>query len=90
MWVHDPHELELPNVGTLTLEDAETGELLVLDTTRARVREGYRRAVLAQRSSVKALLDAAGSRTLEISTSGDYLPALIHFLSARARSGGVS
>ncbi|HEY2736666.1 MAG TPA: DUF58 domain-containing protein [Polyangiales bacterium] len=90
LWVHDPHELELPNVGTLTLEDAETGELLVLDSARARVRQGYRQAVLAQRNSVKALLDAVGTRTLEISTNGDYLPALIHFFSARGRSRGVS
>jgi uncharacterized protein (DUF58 family) len=83
LWLHDPHELELPNVGTLTLEDAETGELCVLNTRRARVREGYQAAVRGQRAAIAALLGAAGIRTLEVSTDGDYLPRLIAFFSTR-------
>src|ERR1035438_2739977 len=37
--LHDPRESELPDAGLVTLEDAETGELLELDSTRSRVRE---------------------------------------------------
>jgi uncharacterized protein (DUF58 family) len=86
LWVHDRHELELPDVGLLTLEDAETEERVVLDTSRARVREGFRKVVLAQREAIAALLGGAGARTLEVSTHGDYLPGLIAFFSARGHA----
>src|SRR5205085_4691588 len=39
--LHDPRESELPKAGLLTIEDAETGELLELDSGRATVRETY-------------------------------------------------
>src|SRR5947208_3473388 len=39
--LHDPRETELPNAGLLTVEDAETGELLEIDSARTTVRETY-------------------------------------------------
>ena len=41
--LHDPRESALPIAGLLTIEDAETGELLEMDTTRATVRERFAR-----------------------------------------------
>ena len=41
--LHDPRESELPNAGLLTVEDAETGELLELDSGRTGVREQFAR-----------------------------------------------
>ncbi|HET8938570.1 MAG TPA: DUF58 domain-containing protein [Polyangiales bacterium] len=84
LWLTDPHESELPNVGRVTLQDAESGELLVLDTTRRRVREGYKNTVLRHRSAVRQLLQAAQVRSLSLSTSKDYMPALIGLLSGRS------
>jgi len=39
--LHDPRESQLPNAGLLTVEDAETGELLELDSAREAVRRTY-------------------------------------------------
>ena len=87
LWLTDPHEAELPDVGRVTLEDAETGELLVLDTTRRKVREAYKNAVLRHRSAVRQLLHAAQVRSLSLSTTEDYMPALIAMLSGRSAPG---
>ena len=84
LWLTDPHETELPNVGRVTLEDAESGELLVLDTTRRKVREAYKNSVLHHRTAVRQLLHAAQVQNLCLSTTQDYMPALIGFLSGRS------
>ena len=39
--LHDPRESKLPTAGLLTIEDAETGELLEIDSSRAAVREKF-------------------------------------------------
>src|SRR5215470_1028436 len=41
--LHDPRESELPTAGLITIEDAETGELLEIDSNRASVREKFAR-----------------------------------------------
>lgn len=87
LWLTDPHETELPNVGRVTLEDAETGELLVLDTARRRVREAYKNTVLRHRTAVRQLLHAAHVRSLTLSTAQDYMPALIGLLAGRSEEG---
>jgi uncharacterized protein (DUF58 family) len=84
LWLTDPNETELPNVGRVTLEDAESGELLVLDTTRRKVREAYKNSVLRHRTAVRQLLHAAQVQNLSLSTTQDYMPALIGFLSGRS------
>jgi hypothetical protein len=40
--IEDPHEKEMPNVGILALEDAETGEVIELDTASAAVRRKFK------------------------------------------------
>ncbi len=49
--IEDPREKELPNVGIIALEDAETGELIELDTARATVRKALRQAVFGARAA---------------------------------------
>ena len=41
--IHDPCELEIPNVGIVRLEDAETGEIITIDTSRSNFRQEYAR-----------------------------------------------
>lgn len=89
LWLTDPHEAELPNVGRVTLQDAETGELISLDTTRRSVREAYKNAVLQHRNAIRQLLRAANARCLSLSTAQDYMPALIGLFSGRASEGSM-
>ena len=84
IWLRDPHELALPNVGVLTVEDAETGELIVLNTGRAKVRRAFEAAAAADGRAVETLLRGSGTRVLELSTRGDYVRPLLQVFSGRA------
>ena len=53
--VTDPREEELPAVGLLRVEDAETGERLLVDTSSRRVRDAYAAAAVQRREAVRQL-----------------------------------
>ncbi|MFP4203016.1 MAG: DUF58 domain-containing protein [Opitutales bacterium] len=81
----DPRETELPNVGLITLEDAETGEHIELDTGNARTRKNYAEQARQRRQSFDATLRKQGIDWIECSTEGPYLPALRTLFARRAR-----
>ena len=83
--VTDPREEELPAVGLLRVEDAETGERLLVDTSSRRVREAYAAAAAGRREAVRQLARASGTDLIEVSTEGDHLDALIRFFRLRER-----
>ena len=76
----------LPNVGLLALVDPETGERIIVDTGSAAKRRGYAEGTAAQRDRMTALFRELRMDTVEVSTTEDYVPALIHFF----RRGRVS
>src|SRR5205814_5501933 len=39
--LHDPREISIPSAGLVTIEDAETGELVELDSSRSAVRQQF-------------------------------------------------
>ena len=82
--VSDPRELELPDLGIVSLEDVETGELIEIDTSRAATRESYRRAAERYRLLIARCLRRSGVDRLELSTTCPGLPALVAFLSRRS------
>lgn len=82
--VSDPRESELPDVGRVVLEDAESGEQLELDTGDARTRQRFSEAAQARRAGVLQALRGAGIDTLELSTAVPYLSALLRFFQRRA------
>jgi uncharacterized protein (DUF58 family) len=83
--VVDPREEELPDVGLLTLEDAETGEQIEINTSDRRMRLGYLRAV--EQRTADRLRDFRRKRVDAISlrTDEDYVPALQSFFKTRER-----
>lgn len=85
MYLRDPREVELPDVGILTLEDAETGELVEIDTGRRRVRERYAELAARQRTETARALRREGVDCLELDTSRPYMPALLGFFRGRER-----
>ncbi len=81
--LYDPLEMALPDVGLVTLEDAETGEQLFVDSTDPAFRARYA-ALAAQRE--QATLDAllgSGADTLELATGDDLLDAVLRFAELR-------
>lgn len=81
--LHDPRESELPDAGLVTIEDAETGELLELDSVRRGVRERYA-AVNAERlAELDVALIRTGVDTLRLKTTEPFAPVLQRFFEIR-------
>lgn len=85
LWVEDPVEDELPDIGLLNLVDAETGEFRTLDTGDARVRREYRRAQEGRREAVRSFFKRNRIDAVELRTGSSYTEPLVRFFSRRAR-----
>jgi uncharacterized protein (DUF58 family) len=81
----DPREVRLPNVGLIELEDAETGELVLVDTGSAAVRRSYERLGQEQSERFRELFASMGVDQIEVMTDKDYVPKLVHFFRKRER-----
>jgi len=81
----DPAGDDLPDVGLIALVDPETGERRVIDT-RASVRKRYRERKAAQRAEITSLFRELRLDVVEVATTDDYVPALIHFFRRRERA----
>ena len=81
----DPREEALPDVGRLTLEDAETGEQIEINTSDRATRLGYLKAV--DQRTAERLRDFRRKRidAISLKTDQDYLPALRSFFRTRER-----
>jgi len=83
--LEDPREREMPNVGFLTLRDAETNELIELDTRHPRVRAMFAKAAFERQSRIQELLRKANVDRLEIRTDQSYATSLQRFFRMRER-----
>ena len=83
--ITDPREEELPRVGLLELEDAETGRHFVLDTFSREVRAAYTAAARRRREAVRQLARSSRVDLIEVSTDGGHLDELIRFFRLRER-----
>ncbi len=83
--IEDPREKELPNVGVLALEDAETGEVIELDTANAAVRKRFNELSVDRARRMVSDFRAEGVDTLELKTDAPYMPALQRFFKTRER-----
>jgi len=83
--VNDRREETLPDVGILHIEDAETGEIVAINTGRRSVRESFARQAAGQRTLLRGTLRRAGIDFLELRTGETYLPSLYQFFQTRER-----
>jgi len=83
--VSDPREHELPSVGFINFRDAETGEIIDVDTRSDRVRQLFRRQASRRTEKVSAGLRRACVDELAVSTSEPYTTSLRRFFEARER-----
>lgn len=81
----DPREVELPNAGMLVIEDAETGEQLVVDTSNPQFRRNFLAAAERRELTLKTDLKRAGVDLFAISTEEDLVGALVRMASARKK-----
>ena len=83
--VEDPREQELPDVGILALEDAETGEIVELNTGSASVRKRFKEASAERSRKLVNDFRSEGVDTLQLQTDTPYIPALQRFFKNRER-----
>jgi uncharacterized protein (DUF58 family) len=81
----DPLELDLPDLGLLTLRDAETGEQVLVDTHDKGFRHRFARIAAQREAELREALAQAGADTLELSTDDDLVDALVRFVDLRRR-----
>ena len=79
----DPLELALPDIGLLTVEDAETGEQLEIDTQDAGFRQRFEALASQHESRLREQLTQAGVDALELATGDDLLDALLRCVALR-------
>jgi uncharacterized protein (DUF58 family) len=80
----DPREYDLPEVGLITLEDAETGEMVEIDTGNRKLRERYAQLAQEHRARFQATMRKKGLDWIEAHTDTPYLPALRKLFALRA------
>ena len=81
----DERELELPNVGIVALEDAETGEMLEVDTSDADLRDAFAKAARARIDRLKKEFISYGINTIEIQSGKPYIDAFHQFFKNRIK-----
>jgi uncharacterized protein (DUF58 family) len=86
----DPREETLPDIGTVRLEDAETGQLLEVATGSKLVRDAFAAAVRARTEALSAELRKAGVDRVTLRTDCDWLPSLQSFFKAREQRAGIA
>jgi uncharacterized protein (DUF58 family) len=81
----DPREVELPDVGPLIMEDAETGEQLYVDTHDRQFRRRFQEAAAQREVVVNGAFARAGVEAVSLSTDEDLVRAIVRMATLRRR-----
>ncbi len=83
--IADAKELELPKAGRVCLQDAETGEQVIVNTSHPAVRRAYEQRIQEHREGVANSLRKSGVEVINATTGDNYVPALKAYFRARRR-----
>jgi uncharacterized protein (DUF58 family) len=83
--ITDPREVEMPDVGLIEFEDAETGEVVCVDTSDRAFRDEFRALADAGRGRLARALRAQGVDAIHLRADEDAVAPLIRFFKERAR-----
>jgi uncharacterized protein (DUF58 family) len=79
----DPREVEMPDIGPIIVEDAETGEHLYVDTHDRAFRRRFKEAARQREAALDTAFKQAGVDTLPVSTEEDLVCAIVRFATLR-------
>lgn len=79
----DPREMELPDIGPIIMEDAETGEQLYVDTHNRKFRQRFQEMARQREAALNEAFKRAGVDALSLSTEEDMVRALVRFARLR-------
>ncbi len=83
--VRDRAEIDMPDVGLIELQDAETGEIILVDTSRSAFRNRYSGASAERFGQLKTVLRSVNVDCIPIYTDRPYVQDLMQFFHARHR-----
>ena len=85
----DPRETDLPDIGVVVMEDAETGQQLYIDTHDRKFRERFRQAAERRDEELNGAFHRAGVDTLPLSTEDDLVRSIVRFAAMRKQRKAV-
>jgi uncharacterized protein (DUF58 family) len=83
--LYDPREVEIPPMGLIKLQDAETGKEFWLDTYDRKVTQQIKSTVLEKRKALRSLLQSTEVDQIDVRVDQDYIKPLSRFFRMRAR-----
>jgi hypothetical protein len=83
--LNDPREMQLADCGMITLEDAETGKTLLIDSSDALLRRQYHQNNTERLKQRERLFRSVGTDYIDISTDVPYTDAIVKFFAKRRR-----
>ena len=83
--ITDPRELNLPNVGWVVLQDAETGQTVEINTGDKRRREAYEKRQADAQEELLKLFRVSGIDSIQLRTDEPYASALEYFFEMRSK-----
>jgi uncharacterized protein (DUF58 family) len=87
--VAHPLESELPDLGFVALQDAESGEQIFIDTGDRNLRQRFATMAASRAAAMRASFARAGIGLLELSTEEPLLDAIVRFAAMRKRRRGM-
>jgi uncharacterized protein (DUF58 family) len=88
--VHDRLERELPDLGLLVVQDAETGEQIFVDTHDKKFRKRFLAAAERREKELRDAFRHAGVDALELATDDNLIDAVMRFADLRKRRSQLS
>lgn len=86
--INDPKERELPDVGLISLEDPETGETSLIDTSHPQVRERFTCHAKKLRENIEKMFKRINIDIIDLQTNTPYTIALLRFFKMREKRIG--
>ena len=81
--VYDIREEKMPNIGMVTMEDAETGEILVVNTGSKKARLSYEQQYRDKVNYFKDIFSKCGSGTVNTRVDESYVTKLLGYFKSR-------
>lgn len=79
----DPREIDLPDIGPIYMEDAETGDQMYVDTHDKKFRQRFKEAAQRREAALAQAFKYAGVDALSLSTEEDLVRAIVRFAASR-------
>lgn len=86
--IRDPRENSFPDVGLVELEDAESGQTILVDSGNKAFREMYKQKTENRKAAISAVFKSTGVDEIPVSTETEYVDPLIRFFKKRERMMG--